>query len=136
MHVPDKIAVTISAIAITQRFSARYGYSSLPSTESMVNRNICGVSEFKSVIKRDAMTAVTKYLFAPVKNRAISCAFRLFLFIIVSYPIFAKSNIDSNIFCTKKESHMEILFHLLYLNFTAVPYTITSAAPCINEDEP
>ena len=67
--------------AITQRFSLKNGYFSLPSTESMVNLKICGVREFRSVIISEAKIAVTKYIFAPVKKRTIKFTF---LFILLS----------------------------------------------------
>ena len=63
----------------------------------------------------------------------VTCNFLLFLFIIVSYPLYTKSNLNSAL---KKGILQDSFLSSIYLNFTAVPYTITSAAPCIREDDP
>ena len=58
--IPESTATPMSRSDRTQRCPDRYMYFSPPSTESMLNRKIWGVSAFKAVVARDAPTATAK----------------------------------------------------------------------------
>ena len=81
-------ATPITTSAMIHRCLESNGYSLLPSTESIVNRKICGVSEFNIVVISDANTAMIKYLFAPVKNLAVMRNFLLCAFIFYLLAIY------------------------------------------------
>ena len=80
---PEKSATPTSISAMIHRCLDKYLYLSPPSTESTVNRKICGVREFNPVVTSEASTATRKYFLEPWKNRNTRSAFLCFVLIIL-----------------------------------------------------